>query len=84
MLFARKRLYLYHQFKMINHVKKAPNRLKVVLADKKRTNRWFAGPLGENPATVSRWCTNTTQPSMEIANILGVDVEDLLREQPDL
>ena len=41
------------------------NRLKVVLAEKKRTNKWLAQKLGKDPATVSKWCTNTAQPSLE-------------------
>jgi len=64
------------------------NRLKVVLAEKKRTNKWLAGQLGKDQAMVSKWCTNTTQPSIEmlmkIAKVLEVEVKDLLREQPDL
>ena len=39
------------------------NRLKVVLADKKRTNKWLAEQLGKDPATISKWCTNNAQPS---------------------
>jgi DNA-binding Xre family transcriptional regulator len=58
------------------------NRLKVVLAEKKRTNKWLAEQLGKDPATVSKWCTNTTQPGLEtlleIAKVLEVDVKDLL------
>ena len=58
------------------------NRLKVVLAEKKRTNKWLAGQLGKDPATVSKWCTNTTQPGLEtlleIAKVLEVDVKELL------
>lgn len=58
------------------------NRLKVVLAEKKRTNKWLAQQLGKDPATVSKWCTNTAQPGLEtlleIANVLEVDVKDLL------
>ena len=58
------------------------NRLKVVLAEKKRTNKWLAAQLGKDPATVSKWCTNTSQPSLEtlleIAKLLEVDVKDLL------
>lgn len=38
------------------------NRLKVVLAEKKRTNKWLAEELSKDPATVSKWCTNTLQP----------------------
>ena len=59
------------------------NRLKVVLADKKRTNKWLAEQLGKDPATVSKWCTNKAQPNLEtliqIAACLEVDVKDLLR-----
>ena len=58
------------------------NRLKVVLAEKKRTNKWLAEQLGKDPATVSKWCTNSAQPNlenlMEIAKCLEVDVNDLL------
>ena len=59
------------------------NRLKVVLAEKKRTNKWLAEKLGKDPATVSKWCTNSAQPNlenlMEIAKCLEVDVNQLLR-----
>jgi transcriptional regulator with XRE-family HTH domain len=59
------------------------NRLKVVLADKKRTNKWLAEQLGKDPATVSKWCTNKAQPSLEtlvqIAKCLEVDIKELLR-----
>ena len=59
------------------------NRLKVVLAEKKRTNKWLAQKLGKDPATVSKSCTNTAQPSLEtlsdIAMSLEVDVKDLLQ-----
>ena len=41
------------------------NRLKVVLAEKKRTNKWLAEQLGKDPGTVSKWCTNTMQPNLE-------------------
>ena len=58
------------------------NRIKVVLVEKKRTNKWLAEQLGKDPATVSKWCTNTAQPSLEtlleIARVLEVDVKDLL------
>lgn len=40
------------------------NRLKVVLAEKKRTNKWLAEQLGKDPGTVSKWCTNTMQPNL--------------------
>lgn len=42
------------------------NRLKVVLAEKKRTNKWLAEQLGKDRATVSKWCTNSAQPGLEI------------------
>ena len=41
------------------------NRLKVVLVEKKKTNKWLAEQLGKAPATVSKWCTNTSQPTLE-------------------
>lgn len=63
-------------------MKKEINRLKVVLAEKKRTNRWLAAQLGKNEATISKWCTNTTQPSLDdlvlIAKCPEVDTKDLL------
>ena len=58
------------------------NRLKVVLAEKKRTNKWLAEQLGKDQATVSKWCTNTSQPTLEmlikIADALEVDIKELL------
>lgn len=58
------------------------NRLKIVLAEKKRTNKWLAEQLDKDPATVSKWCTNSAQPSLEmllkIAQTLEVDVKELL------
>ena len=59
------------------------NRIKVVLADKKRTNKWLAEQLGKDPATVSKWCTNTSQPTIEtllkIADLLEVNYTELVR-----
>ena len=59
------------------------NRLKVVLADKKRTNKWLAEQLGCAPTTVSKWCTNDCQPTMEtyikIARLLDVGLNELVR-----
>lgn len=59
------------------------NRIKVVLADKKRTNKWLAEQLGKDPATISKWCTNKAQPALEtiieIAKLLEVEVADLIR-----
>lgn len=58
------------------------NRLKVVLAEKNKKGKWLAEQLGKNEATVSRWCSNTAQPSLEmlvkIASILNVDPRQLL------
>lgn len=58
------------------------NRLKVVFVERKRTSKWFAETLEKNEATISRWCANVSQPSLEtlfaIANVLNVDVKDLL------
>jgi transcriptional regulator with XRE-family HTH domain len=58
------------------------NRIKVVLVEHKRTNKWLAELLGINPTTVSKWCTNTTQPNIEtlllIAKALDVEVQELL------
>lgn len=61
----------------------AENRIKAVLAEKNKTCRWLATQLGKNENTVSRWCTNKYQPSMQhlyaIAAILEVDVRTLLK-----
>lgn len=58
------------------------NRLKVVLAERKRTNKWLAEQLDKDPATVSKWCTNKSQPGLEtlveISKVLEVDVKELL------
>ena len=58
------------------------NRIKVVLVEQKKTNKWLAGQLGKDPATVSKWCTNKTQPGLEtlyeIALCLDVDIKELL------
>jgi len=57
------------------------NRLKLLLVEKKKTNKWLSEQLGITPSTVSKWCTNTSQPDMEtlakIAKLLNVGVEDL-------
>ena len=59
------------------------NRLKVVLVEKKKTGKWLAEQLGKDTTTVSKWCTNTSQPSLEtlveIAKILDVDINELVR-----
>ena len=63
------------------------NRLKVVLAEKKKTNKWLAEQLGKDQAVISKWCTNTTQPTLEmllqIAKALEVDVRELIRVEEE-
>lgn len=58
------------------------NRLKVVLVEKKRTAKWLAGELGKNPSTVSKWCTNVSQPDLymldRIATLLDIDKRELI------
>ncbi len=58
------------------------NRLKVVLVEQNRTGKWLAEQLGKNEATISRWCSNTSQPSLEmlvkIASIPKVDTRSLI------
>lgn len=59
------------------------NRIKAVLADKKKSNKWLCEQLGVAPTTVSKWCTNSCQPPMEtfikISKLLDVDLKDLIR-----
>ena len=59
------------------------NRLKVILSEKTKTNKWLAEQLGCAPTTVSKWCTNSSQPSLEaiekIANLLDIDYTELIR-----
>lgn len=58
------------------------NRIKVVLVEKKKTNKWLAQEMGKDTATVSKWCTNSAQPDLptmvKIASLLDVDIKDLL------
>jgi len=62
--------------------KKPINRLKAVLAEQNKTNKWLAERLKKNETTISRWCTNEVQPSMEnlvaIADLLAIDVKELI------
>ena len=61
------------------------NRIKVMLGEKKRSNKWLAEQLGKDPATVSKWCTNTSQPTLEtllkIAELLEVNYTELVRAE---
>ena len=65
----------------INMSEKAINRIKVILAEKRLTNKWLAAQLGRTESTVSRWCTNEKPPTIdtfiEISNVLEVDLRDL-------
>lgn len=60
------------------------NRIKVVLVEKKKTGKWLAEQLGKDPATVSRWCSNTMQPPVDvftkIAGLLDVDIRELFNK----
>jgi len=62
--------------------KKPINRLKAVLAEQGKTNKWLAEKLNKNETTISRWCTNEVQPSMDnlvaIASLLKIDVRELI------
>ncbi len=66
----------------INMNKKPINRLKAVLAEQSKTNKWLAEKLDKNETTISRWCTNEVQPSMDnlvvIASLLKIDVRELI------
>ncbi len=62
---------------------KGLNRIKVVLVERQKTSKWLAEKLGKGEATISKWCTNRSQPSLEtlveIARVLQVDVKELLQ-----
>lgn len=72
---------------MSNNQQIVMNRIKAVLAEKHRTNRWLAEQMSKSENTISRWCSNKSQPSIaqlqEIANLLDVDVRVLLKSQKD-
>lgn len=59
------------------------NRIKVMLAEKKRSNKWLADQLSKDQGTISKWCTNTCQPDLKtlikIAELLGVELTELVR-----
>lgn len=63
------------------------NRIKIVLVEKYRTSKWLAEQLGKDCSTISKWCTNSSQPSIEtllqIAQLLHVDIKDLLNSSMD-
>ena len=61
------------------------NRLKIVLVEQKKTSKWLSEALGVNPSTVSKWCTNSSQPDLEtivkISKLLGVGIEELFNKK---
>jgi DNA-binding Xre family transcriptional regulator len=61
------------------------NRIKVVLVEKQKTGKWLAEALGKDQSTVSKWCTNTSQPDLytlaKIAELLEVNIKDLLNNR---
>ena len=61
------------------------NRLKVVLVEQNRTGKWLAEQLRKDPSTISKWCSNTTQPPLDIliniAKLLEVDIKELINEK---
>lgn len=63
------------------------NRIKVVLVEQKRTSKWLAEQLGKDPATISKWCTNSSQPDLNtlthVAELLDVDIRTLINKTKD-
>ncbi len=72
---------------MSNNQQIVMNRIKVTLVEKQKTSRWLAEQMGKSENTISRWCSNKSQPSIvqlqEIANLLDVDVRVLLKSQKE-
>jgi len=72
---------------MSNNQQIVMNGIKAVLAEKQRTNRWLAEQMSKSENTISRWCSNKSQPSIaqlqEIANLLDVDIRVLLKSQKE-
>mgnify|MGYP000274777228 CR=1 FL=1 len=70
---------------MSNNQQIVVNRIKVFLVEKQKTNKWLAEQMGKSENTISRWCSNKSQPSIsqlqEIANLLDVDIRVLLKPQ---
>ena len=81
--FIQRKMLFLHKLNHIIMANKDLNRLKLVLVEQKRTAKWLAAEIGKDPATVSKWCTNTAQPSIEtlsiIAEKLDVDIRELLQ-----
>ena len=76
--------YLYTQTINLKDMQDV-NRLKIVLVEQKKTNKWLSEALGVNPSTVSKWCTNSSQPDLEtivkISKLLGVGIEELFNKK---
>lgn len=72
---------------MSNNQQIVMNRIKVLSVEKQKTNKWLAEQMGKSENTISRWCSNKSQPSIsqlqEIANLLDVDVRVLLKSQKE-
>ena len=70
---------------MSNNQQIVMNRIKVLLVEKQKTNKWLAEQMGKSENTISRWCSNKSQPSIsqlqEIANLLDVDIRVILKPQ---
>lgn len=82
---SRKKNCTFVLCKLINIImaNKKLNRLKIVLAEKEKSNNWLAEQLGKDKTTISKWCTNTCQPDIDnlikISKLLKVEVAELLR-----
>ncbi len=76
--------YLYTQIINLKDMQDV-NRLKIVLVEQKKTSKWLSEALGVNPSTVSKWCTNSSQPDIEtlakISKLLDVSVEELFNKK---
>ena len=71
----------------IFHMAEDINRLKLILVEKKKTSKWLADELGVNPSTVSKWCTNSSQPDLatvlKITDLLKIDIKELIVREYD-
>ena len=80
---AKKQYLCTRIYIIYNMDSKHLNRIKVVLAEKDKSNKWLVEQLGKDQATISKWVTNTTQPNLEmlllIAKVLEVNVNELVR-----
>ena len=83
------RIYSKHTKNHIPLMDENPNlnRIKVALVERQKTSKWLAEQMGKDQATVSKWCTNTSQPDLptltKVAEILNVDIKELLNSTKD-